>query len=344
MAQLSFRDRNKITVGLVSLAVLTALVVGTFLAGQLGWLKPGYEMTGVFRDTGGLRAGMEVRVAGVRAGEIKSVQPDFRQAHVVVTWRVDNGIRLGRNTRAEIRMANLLGGRYLRLAGPVTAPYLHDLSEGERRIPLERTETPMLVGDAVKAATETVRGLDREALSKVIDQLSGITEGDRGRLKRTMQNLAALADTVSDAQPQISKLLDNGDRVLDLVQAKDRQLSQLVNAAQVMLAELRARRTELATFLGSGSATLGELSQLIEQHEDELVKVITDLNATMHEIDPATERLNEVLAWAGPTLVGLGSVAGNGPWLDATPSQVGWLTPEQLALLPDWAAQSGGAR
>ncbi|MFC7587330.1 MlaD family protein [Nonomuraea antimicrobica] len=120
MAGRSFRDRDKHAVGLVSLATLAAVLVGTFLVGSLGLLEGGYTVSGVFTDSGGLRTGNDVRVAGVRVGEVTEVRADYAQGQVVVTWRVDDGVRLGRGTRADITLSNLLGGRYVKLTGAVS--------------------------------------------------------------------------------------------------------------------------------------------------------------------------------------------------------------------------------
>src|ERR1044072_6192937 len=100
MALKSFRDRNKIVVGLISLAAIGTILVATFLVGSLGLLEGGYYMSGTFVDSGGLRTGNDVRVAGVRVGKVTEVRPDYGQGNVVVTWKVDTDVRLGRATRA----------------------------------------------------------------------------------------------------------------------------------------------------------------------------------------------------------------------------------------------------
>src|SRR3546814_15171988 len=104
-------------------------------------------MSAVFSDTGGLKKGDDVRVAGVPVGEVTGVHADFEAGQVIVNVEVDEGIDLGPQTRAEIGAATLLGGYYLGLTGPVEEQFLPELPEAERRIPLARTHTPVsLIG------------------------------------------------------------------------------------------------------------------------------------------------------------------------------------------------------
>ncbi|MFB4306800.1 MCE family protein [Actinomadura sp. GTD37] len=333
MGMRSFRDRNRIAVGLVSAGTLLALVVSVYLVGTRGLLKDRYTITGTFAATGGLRSGDEVRVAGVRVGEVGSVRPDHRHGYVVVSWKVDGGVDLGPDTRAEIKVANVLGGRYLRLSGPVAAPHLADLPEDRRRIPLDRTQVPTTINDVLDTSTRTISKLDTRAINKLVAELNGIGDDDRGRLGRALTNLAGLAETVNDADPQIEKLLDSGDRVLKLAHAKDAELSRLLTNVQAMLDELRRRRTELAAFLGGGNRTVASLTKLIDDRQAKLLTLVADLRGTLGTLRPVTGDFNQLLAWAGPTLSGLAGTGGRGPWLDVLATGLGPLSPKDLAEL-----------
>ncbi|MER6576218.1 MlaD family protein [Nonomuraea sp. NPDC001023] len=333
MAVRSFRDRNKVVVGLVSVAVLGALLVATFLVGNLGLLEGGYYVSGVFVDSGGLRTGNDVRVAGVRVGKVTEVRADYARGNVVVTWKVDDGVRLGRSTRADIALSNLLGGRYVKLTGPVAAPYLDQLPEARRRIPVDRTGVPTLVNDAVNDATRLVRRLDTDAVDDLLTELGRIDTSRRGRVSRLLKNIGDLSDTVSRSEPQLQRLLDNGTKIMDVLERKDRQLGRLIDAVQIMLNELRARRKELRTLLGDGSGLVRSTTRLIDEHERALIRILDDTSAVTSRLSGSGERLNSLLAWAGPTFSGLATMGGQGPWLEAVATGLGPIDPEVLAAV-----------
>ena len=333
MAMKSFRDRNKIVVGLVSAGSLVALVVAVYLVGTKGLLQDRYTVTGEFTETGGLRAGDEVRVAGLRAGEVVEVKPDYARGRVVARWKVDAEVDLGPATRAEVRVDNILGGRYLRLSGPVTTPHLADLPESRRRIPLERTGTPTTINQVVNESTKTITRLDSRSINQIMSELGKVDAHDRERLGRALTNLADLARTVNESNPQIEKLLTGGEQVLKVARTKDQQLSQLLTNIQIMLDELRRRRAELSTFLGSGGTTVAAMTRLIDEQQRRLVGVIEDLRSTLGTLRPTTAEFNQLLAWAGPTLSNLSNAGGRGPWLELLATGLGPLSPKDLADL-----------
>ncbi|MEU4224196.1 MlaD family protein [Nonomuraea sp. NPDC026600] len=333
MALKSFRDRNKIVVGLVSLAVLGAVLVATFLVGNLGLLEGGYYMSGTFVDSGGLRTGNDVRVAGVRVGKVTEVRPDYGQGNVVVTWKVDTDVRLGRATRADITLSNLLGGRYVKLSGPVAAPYVDQLPEAQRRIPVTRTGVPTLINDAIKDATHLVQKLDTKAVDDLLTELGKIDTSKRGRITKLLKNIGDLSETISESEPQLQKLLDNGTKIMNVLERKDKQLARLIDAIEVMLHELRSRRNELRTLLGDGSDLVRSTTRLINEHEGTLVRVLDDTGAITTKLNSSKKEFNALLAWAGPTFSGLSTMGGQGPWLEAIATGLGPIDPEVLGAI-----------
>ncbi|RJL34312.1 MlaD family protein [Bailinhaonella thermotolerans] len=343
MALKSFKDRNRFAVGIVSLLVAGGLIVFVFMVGSLRLFVSDYTMTGVFADSGGIRSGNDVRVAGVRVGQVTGVEPDFRRGHVIITWTVDDGVRLGRNTRAEVRLNTLLGGRYLKLSGPVGAPYMDDLPEAQRRVPLERTATPALVGEVLKNTSDTLTNLDTKTVDKVLGQLTEITRlRARGEETHVLSNVSKLADTLNEADPEIRRLLEAGERILDTVTRKEQQLTRLVDQFEIVFDALRQRRDELSRLFGRGNALVKELTGIIDRHERDLVKIIDDVNATVGDLGAHRDQLNTALAWAGPTFQGVAGIGGHGPWLEAAVSGAGPISPEVLRTLLN--SRKGGGR
>jgi len=327
----SFRDRNQALVGVASLAALAVALTAVFLTGSMGLLYDRYTMTGVFAGTGGLHSGNEVRVAGIKVGEVTEVAPDFSRGVVIVTWKVDRDVDLGPQTRAEISTSNILGGRYLRLTGPVSRPHLADLPEERRRIPLERTRLPVTAVDLVATGTRTFEQLDTELIGDVIDRLGGVSPKTRERLAEALRDLAELADALQKADPRLRELISGSDRLLSTVRAKDAQLSRLARGIKALLDQLRDRQAELSVLLGSGSDAVTRLSKLIDTHQQGLIDLMEDLGGTVEALK--LDDMNTLLAWLGPAMTGFASGNTYGPFLDAAITQLGPIAPEDLAKL-----------
>ncbi|MBG0829646.1 MCE family protein [Planomonospora sp. ID67723] len=334
MAIKSFRDRNKIVVGVVSLAVLGTVLVVTFLVGNLGLLEGGYTMSAILPDSAGLRSGNDVRVAGVPVGKVTEVRADYGKGHVVVTWKVDDGIRLGPQTRAEITLSNLLGGRYVKLTGPVTRPYMDELPEEQRLIPMERTSTPTLITDALKDATRLLDRLDTDSVDKLLQELSELEPAPQGRVSKLLDNIGELSEIISESEPELQRLLDNGNKIMKVLESKDEQLGRLIDSIEIMLDELRLRRDELKSFLGEGSDLVNSITALVTEHEKNLIAVMNDVTAISNRLDSTSgKNLNSVLTWVGPTFSGLATTGGRNPWVDAIAVGLGPINPEVLGAI-----------
>lgn len=327
MALKSLQDVNRRVVAIVSIAVITGACVFAFAAGQLHLFDDGYEMSGVFTDTGAVKPGQDVRLAGVKVGRITSVEPDFQQGHIVIEWTVDGDIDLGRQTRADIQTATLLGGRYLKLSGPVARPYMASLPAQRRRIPLSRTSVPYTVTDVLESGSGIARRLDKAAVDKLLTEASKIKTPSAAKLGEMLRNLEQLTATLNEEYPNIRKLIDNADRVTTTLAAKDRQLKQIVDSSQVLLRTLVQRRDELAATIGGGSRTVRALSQVIDRNQRQLNRLLDNMHLITQRIGPNMEALNADFALLGPTIKQVANLKGNGPWVEGVLTGLGPIQP-----------------
>src|SRR3954467_6121876 len=115
----------KIGASLTRLAVFMAvtLVLTGILAqtiGNITFTKTN-EYKAIFSDVPGLLAATDVRIAGVKVGQVTGIKV-YQVKQAEVTFTVDKKIRIPRSSRAEIKYLNLVGGRFLTVEeGPGSA-------------------------------------------------------------------------------------------------------------------------------------------------------------------------------------------------------------------------------
>ena len=318
----SARDLSPVLVGIVSISLIAATVAGALAVASLGLLQDRYEMSGAFADNGGLKTGSDVKVAGVKVGTVTGIHPDYDQGQVIMTWKVNQGVNLGSQTRAEVAIGTLLGGLHLRLSGPVERPFMHELPAARRRIPLERTVLPTTVLDALGSATNVLNKLDAEAVNRVLTKVADAT-ANADRVPPLLGNFNTLASAITARGDELDKLLDSGQKLGATLAAKDRELATLIETAGVVFDRLAGRRDQLANLLGSGSQRVKELSDLLAGKRGQLSSILTSLNVALEAADRQLPKLNQALSWAGPTFSGLASTAKHGPWLDVLVEDIG---------------------
>lgn len=319
----SFADMNPLALGIATLVATAVAIVAAFAVGTLGVLEDRYEMSGVFVESGGIRVGDKVRVAGLDVGEVTAVRPDFEEAQVVVTWEVDQGVDLGTETSAEISLATLLGGRYLRLDGPVEEPFVADLPVEERRIPLERTRLPIGVQDALGRFTEAAQEYDVDQIDQLLQNFADISADNADSFEPLVENVTVLASVLNQRRGQIDALLDDTTELTSALASKDQELLTLIDQSGRLLDAVAERRDQLRAILGSGSQAVSELDRLVSANRASLDSMLADFDVTADTLRARLPELNELLAYAGPAMQGLAESTRSGPWLDSIVSGMG---------------------
>ncbi|MEU5995537.1 MlaD family protein [Spirillospora sp. NPDC047418] len=327
MALKSLRDVNQKIVAIVTLSALGAACVFAFAIGQLHLFERGYTMSGEFSDAAGLKSGQDVRVAGVKSGRVTSVTPDFKHGKVIVTMHINAGIDLGPKTRAEIQTTTLLGGRYLRLSGPVSKPYMSDVPESKRRIPLTRTSVPFTVPEALEGAQNIVGKLDEKSIDKLLTEVNKIKSPGAAKLNRVLTNIQDVSRMLNDSYPQIQKLIESSKTITGTLAGKDQQLREIINSSQVLLQSLVRRRNELAATIGQGNRTVRTLSNVISKNQKQLDALLDNLHLLTTRLAPNMDALNTDFSLLGPTFQQVANLKGNGNWIEGVLTGLGPLQP-----------------
>jgi phospholipid/cholesterol/gamma-HCH transport system substrate-binding protein len=76
----------------------------------------GYRLNAVFDHVDGLSSGADVRIAGVKVGNVETIRLDPKTYLADVGFTVQNDISLTTDSSATIATDGLLGGKYLALA------------------------------------------------------------------------------------------------------------------------------------------------------------------------------------------------------------------------------------
>ncbi len=97
--------------------VLVIAVWFLFFAYSSSEFRPvqGYPLSAKFSSVGGLAAGNDVRIGGVKIGSVLDQRIDPNDFRAVVVFSVRSDLRLPEDTVAAITSDGLLGGKYLRL-------------------------------------------------------------------------------------------------------------------------------------------------------------------------------------------------------------------------------------
>ena len=109
--------QNKIVetvVGALVLVVAVGFGAYAFNRADVGQVA-GYEVQARFNRVDGLAIGNDVRIAGVRVGQVVAQELDRGSFEAVVRMAIDPDVELPDDTAAKISSESLLGGKYVSL-------------------------------------------------------------------------------------------------------------------------------------------------------------------------------------------------------------------------------------
>ncbi|OPX37692.1 MAG: outer membrane lipid asymmetry maintenance protein MlaD [Desulfobacteraceae bacterium 4484_190.2] len=105
----------ELAVGIFMIAGMLCLAYLTIKLGQLEVLgDKGYEVQAVFSNSGGLKTGSSVVIAGVEVGRVKKVILDDYQARVTMSIPLE--VKIQEDAIASIKTKGLIGEKYVEIS------------------------------------------------------------------------------------------------------------------------------------------------------------------------------------------------------------------------------------
>jgi len=216
----------------------------------------------------------DVKVRGVIVGEVRSISSNGERAVLMLALKPDRIALVPKNVTARLLPKTLFGEKEVSLVIPAD-PSAEHLRSGDR-ITQDRTRTALETETALNDLLPLLKALAPQKLSTALNALSEGLRGRGDRLGRNlaldaayfrrlnpslptlgsdMQGLADLANTYSDASPDLLRTLDN-------LAFLDRSLVE--------------ERAQLDTFLRSTSEFAASASSLVADNERRFIDLARD--------------------------------------------------------------------
>jgi phospholipid/cholesterol/gamma-HCH transport system substrate-binding protein len=321
MASSSFSERNPVPIAFIGVLVLIALVVFGLTASQLP-IFAGSTYHAEFSDAGGLKANDPVRIAGVNVGSVSDIELDG--STVDVTFAVKHH-DLGDLTRATIKTQTLLGARFLNIE-PAGKGELADST-----IPIQRTQAPYSITDAVNDLTTITSGINKPQLGAALNAFSDAFQGTPSEVTPTLDGLTRLSDTISSRNDELQDLLKNANGTTAVLADRSAQFVTLVRDANQLLVALEQRRAEIRALFGKAQQVFIQVRGLIQDNEAQIGPVLDQTNAVLANLERNDGNIQTAIKNLSVFARTLGEAIGSGPLFAA---QVQNLVPTSLVGTP----------
>jgi phospholipid/cholesterol/gamma-HCH transport system substrate-binding protein len=214
-----------------------------------------------FTNISGLEAGNFVRIAGVEVGKVKavSVGPDGT-AHV--QFAADDSVVLTEGTRAAIRWADMIGGRYLSLEEGAGGAQRMDAGD---TIPVARTEPALDLDALIGGFRPLFRALNPDQVNGLSGQLIQAFQGQGDTIASFLEQTAAVTATLADRDALIGQVITNLNTVLGSFGDQSEKFGKAVDSLSELVEGLAGRRTDISDAVAHIDAASSSIADLVSQ-------------------------------------------------------------------------------
>ncbi|SEC90333.1 phospholipid/cholesterol/gamma-HCH transport system substrate-binding protein [Streptomyces sp. 2231.1] len=209
----------------------------------------------VFTDVTGLETGDDIRVAGVRVGEIEGIRiKDRTLAEVTFTVSADRPLLAG--AHAVVRYRNLVGQRYVALTegtGDGTAR----LRPGGT-IPLSRTQPALDLNALLNGFKPLFAALSPSDVNQLATEIVQTLQGEGGTVNSLLAHTASLTGTLADRDRLIGSVIANLNTVLETLDKRGSRFSGLLTQLRRVVSGLSADRKPI----GESLVSIGDLTDV----------------------------------------------------------------------------------
>ncbi|GAA4201017.1 MCE family protein [Actinocatenispora rupis] len=299
----------KLAVFAVVTIALTALLAQTL--GSLGWLG-GTRYKAQFTDVTGLLQGDDIRIAGVKVGQVKDIELVHGKT-AQVSFTLDDTITVPKSVRAKIRYRNLIGQRYVELTEGSG-------DGGEMRpgdvIPVSHTEPALDLTVLFNGFQPLFAGLSPKDVNKFAYEIIQVLQGEGGTVNDLLARTASLTNTLADRDKVIGRVIDNLNQVLATLNARGTKLSDTIGSLQDFVSGLAADRRIIGDSIQSLGDLTGSTADLVQQGRPALREDIRQLRTLAGTLNANSTVIEGTLARLPVRFNALARTASYGSWLN----------------------------
>ena len=302
----AIRNRRNGIIGVV-------LIVSSLASTAMAYLNPTDQagFTAHMPNSAGLRAGDQVRVAGIPVGKVTSVRLDG--ALVEMKFDVENSVAVGSDSTLDIKLLTPLGGHYVALDPKGSLPL------GRNGIPPQRITLPFEVNDIIQAATPVVKKVDGQVIHDTFTEVANAANRYPDAVRNLLQSADALTESMSKSTVDFHRGLDFVNDGLRAMTAGRAQLIMLFEQFDILGKMYTSKAVDIVEFFGLIKELTRILDRITVWYGREVAPIaqgIEDISDTLiahpDRWSMALDGLAQTLNIVGPMLSGNGVVFDEG--------------------------------
>ena len=211
-------DTVRLAIFVVVTTIATALLAVTI--GNISF-NATTKYRAVFTDVVGLNKGDDIRIAGVRVGQVDKIAI-YQDTFAMVTFSVDSDQVVDTSTQATMRYRNLVGNRYIALTEGVGGG---TRMKSNGLIDKDRTAPALDLSVLFNGFKPLFTALTPADVNQFAFEVIKVLQGEGGTIESLLARTASLTTTLADADQVIGDLITNLTSTLQIVSQRQQNFS-----------------------------------------------------------------------------------------------------------------------
>lgn len=273
-------DTIRLAIFVVVTTIATALLAVTI--GNISF-NATTKYRAVFTDVVGLNKGDDIRIAGVKVGQVDKIEL-YQDKLAMVSFSVDSDQVVDTSTRATMRYRNLVGNRYIALTDGVGGG---TRMKANGIIDQSRTAPALDLSVLFNGFKPLFTALTPKDVNQFAFEVIKVLQGEGGTIESLLARTASLTTTLADSDQVIGDLIINLTSTLQIVSQRQQNFSQLLVNLQQFITGLSQDINPILNSVGSINSLNTKTAGLLQQTRvplkadlDRLRQVSTTLDDT----------------------------------------------------------------
>ncbi|WP_217143669.1 MCE family protein [Streptomyces sp. AC627_RSS907] len=259
-------------------AAIALAVVAAGLAAVRALQATGTRVTAYFDRAVGIYPGSDLRVLGVRVGEVESVRPQGTRVRVELA--LDDGVRVPEGARAVVVAPSVVADRYVQLTPAYrSGPTLDDGAV----LPASRTRTPVEIDQLYASITDLAKALGPDganssgALSDLLTTGAANLEGNGEAIGDSIEQFGKAARTLDGSSDDLFATLGSLQTFTTMLKEKDTDVRTAQERLDTVVGFFADNKDDLAGALDELGTALGQVKTFVKDNRGELKKNVERL-------------------------------------------------------------------
>ena len=303
------------------LTIILAVRIGNLNSLKIGPLTVfgphQYTLEAQFRDAAGVFKGDAVKLAGVDVGSVAGTK--IENGLGVVEFKVDDSVRIPKDSIIAIRWRNVLGQRFLYIyPGQEERPLFRD---GET-IPVSHTQDAGDLGQFLNDLGPILRAIDPDEANAFLDSMNTALGNNAAGVQQLLDSGASLAGRLGAMDDQIKTLVGTSNTVMSTYARQNRSLGRILDDLNVVSVRLDSMKTDLDRFIVNFADVQQRLDHLLRHNRGNIDASLSELQALVALLARNSQNLETTLCTLPAGLTPYADTTSWGEWFNVRITKV----------------------